>query len=93
MKAQVYRNYGAIKRQGVCCEVDHLISRDVRGADDIANLWPEPWRQAPMKDRLEVRLNKEVCAGRMLYATTARVWKFTPIPDLNMDFRDLAIRA
>lgn len=49
------------------CEIDHLISRELGGADEIANLWPQaygtsPWN-ATLKDKLENRLNKEMCAG------------------------------
>ena len=51
------------------CEIDHLISRELGGADDIANLWPQaygtsPWNAA-LKDKLENRLNKEICAGHL----------------------------
>jgi hypothetical protein len=53
----------------------HLIYRDIGGADDIENLWPqcrEPVNKdkskqangAHMKDRLEVELNKRVCEAR-----------------------------
>lgn len=49
------------------CEIDHLISRELGGADEVSNLWPQaygttPWN-AVMKDRLENRLHKEMCAG------------------------------
>jgi hypothetical protein len=48
------------------CEIDHLISRELGGADDIRNLWPQshsgPWN-AGMKDKLEDRLRREVCEG------------------------------
>jgi len=56
-------------------EIDHLISRDIGGADDIKNLWPqcyEPVKKAKSKqangahkkDRLEVELNKRICKTR-----------------------------
>jgi hypothetical protein len=49
------------------CEIDHLISRELGGADDIRNLWPQPYGARPWnavrKDRLENRLHKGVCAG------------------------------
>ena len=50
------------------CEVDHLISRDLGGADTLENLWPEPYTQHPgahEKDWLETELNKEVCSGKI----------------------------
>lgn len=33
-KRKVYVLYRAVKRHKVCCEVDHMVSRDVGGADD-----------------------------------------------------------
>jgi hypothetical protein len=54
-------------KQGRRCEIDHLISRELGGADDVRNLWPEAYgtspRNAVRKDRLENALHKEVCAG------------------------------
>jgi len=32
---------------------------------DSRNLWPQPLVQAQQKDRLELALNRAVCAGRM----------------------------
>lgn len=74
MKRQVFESYGikcrpfwsdAKQRCGVY-EIDHFISRELAGADDVRNLWPQPfvgrWN-AKMKDRLENRLHAEVCAG------------------------------
>jgi hypothetical protein len=50
-------------------EVDHLISLQLGGNNDISNLWPQsyttqPWN-ARIKDKLENRLNKEMCNGNM----------------------------
>lgn len=54
-------------------EYDHLISRELAGADDERNLWPQCYEVdahnaewgAHKKDRLENRLHREVCAGRL----------------------------
>ena len=46
MKADSYAKYHAKKVDKKCCEVDHLISRDVGGGDDPKNLWPQPWTEA-----------------------------------------------
>lgn len=76
MKRQVFSAYGysgnkdprcVADTHGRRCEIDHLISRELGGADDVANLWPQaygstPWN-AVMKDRLENRLHVLVCAG------------------------------
>ncbi|MGN6704408.1 MAG: hypothetical protein ACTHKB_15770 [Burkholderiaceae bacterium] len=50
-------------------ELDHLVPLSLGGAPaDPRNLWPEPWAGrygARKKDRLEVFLHRQVCAGRM----------------------------
>lgn len=50
-------------------EVDHLISLELGGSNDIKNLWPQsystyPWN-ARLKDKLENRLHKLVCDGKL----------------------------
>lgn len=69
MKREVFAAYGMKNTVPPCpCEIDHLISRELGGADDVKNLWPQPYTglwNARMKDRLENRLHKEVCAGQM----------------------------
>lgn len=75
MKRQAFAEYGysgnddkrCVPAGARRCEIDHLISRELGGADDVKNLWPEaygtkPWN-ASLKDRLENRLHKEVCSG------------------------------
>jgi hypothetical protein len=86
MKLQVYRSYGMIgpkdkacvpDAHGRRCEIDHLIPRSLGGADDVKNLWPQPFGTKPWnaarKDRLEVRLSKDVCSGK-IKLVTARRW-------------------
>lgn len=49
-------------------EFDHLIPRELGGADTIANLWPQPYVgtwNARRKDRLENVLHKMVCAEQI----------------------------
>jgi hypothetical protein len=50
-------------------EVDHLISLQLGGNNDLGNLWPQsyttqPWN-ARIKDKLENKLNDEICKGRL----------------------------
>jgi len=82
MKTDVYALYDTAPGKGVCilkshtgtkgqkvtegCEIDHLIGRELGGADEKDNLWPQPYTQHPgahEKDWLENELHKEVCAG------------------------------
>lgn len=77
MKRQVFELYGysgyddphCVPAGRRTCEIDHLISRELGGADVVENLWPQaygtsPWN-AVLKDKLENRLHKEVCANKL----------------------------
>jgi len=47
-------------------EEDHDIPLEVGGnPTNLLNLWPQPIREARMKDKLENALNKAVCGGKM----------------------------
>jgi hypothetical protein len=76
VKKHVYALYGvhpqSRQQNGrtvrICCEVDHLISLEIGGSNDIKNLWPEPYYPRPgarEKDKLENWLRKQVCSGTM----------------------------
>lgn len=74
------RYTGALKRRQLAAagidprrarryEEDHLIPLELGGdARDARNLWPQPWdgaEGARRKDRLENRLHRLVCSGRL----------------------------
>jgi hypothetical protein len=63
-RSEITAGYCAVD-QG--CEVDHLISLEIGGANDRANLWPQPYSgtvwNAHVMDRLENKLHTLVCAG------------------------------
>lgn len=66
-KALAYQRYGLTNTPGQH-EVDHFISLELGGSNDIKNLWPEPYEPRPgahEKDTVENALHAEVCAGRM----------------------------
>jgi hypothetical protein len=75
LKAKVYARYGLYgNHTGYCkivqgCEVDHLVSLELGGSNDLENLWPEPYSgttwNAHVKDRLENKLHALVCAGKI----------------------------
>lgn len=72
MKRAVFKAYGLKGNDDPkCpCEIDHLISRELGGADVTKNLWPQPYKQvglwnATTKDRVENRLHQEVCKGNI----------------------------
>ena len=64
-KRAVFRRYGVEPKVGGPYEIDHLISLELGGSNDLANLWPQsytsqPWN-AHLKDALEDRLHAKVC--------------------------------
>jgi hypothetical protein len=65
-KDEVYAEYGITSHQPGEYEVDHLISLELGGSNDIANLWPEPASPTPgfhEKDQVENYLHDQVCNG------------------------------
>ena len=84
MKRKVFELYGysgyddprCVPAGKRTCEIDHLISRELGGADVVENLWPQaygstPWN-ASLKDKLENRLHKEVCEKKTISLKEAR---------------------
>ncbi len=60
---------------GRTLEIDHIISLELGGSNDIANLFPERASPAPgykIKDKLENKLHDLVCSGQMTLSS-ARV--------------------
>ena len=67
MKIQVCGFYGVFPEMcnGKNYEIDHLVALEDGGNNSLLNLWPQPIKQARIKDRLENRVHKEICKGRM----------------------------
>jgi len=68
VKSAVYKEYGIIRHTTGQYEVDHLISLELGGSNDIANLWPEQSTSTPDsldKDKVENYLHKQICDGKM----------------------------
>lgn len=58
---QAYPAYGV--PPGTRSELDHLISLELAGSNDAANLWPETGRVPNPKDAVENRMHDWVCAA------------------------------
>lgn len=75
-KHAVEVEYGLAPRAyGHTLEIDHIVSLELGGSNDIANLFPERASPAPgyrVKDRLENRLHALVCAGRISLRSAQR---------------------
>ena len=67
-KRQVYAAYGIARHTPGQYEVDHLISLELGGSNDIANLWPEAASPKPgfhEKDEVENYLHEQLCSGKL----------------------------
>jgi hypothetical protein len=65
----------APKRYGHTLEIDHIVSLELGGSNDIANLYPEKVDAHPgfkAKDKLENRLHDLVCSGQIGLRTAQR---------------------
>lgn len=80
-RTEKYRNVPESEKKKVCIEyghthdcpdghyeIDHLISLELGGSNDIENLWPQPYAPKPgarEKDVVETSLHRDVCAGKI----------------------------
>jgi hypothetical protein len=75
-RGSIFREYGLpFRSYGRAYEVDHIVSLELGGSNDPANLYPEAAAPAPgyqVKDRLENRLHRLVCAGQLPVGSVQR---------------------
>lgn len=69
---QVFVNYGLedkyLTKERGNYEVDHFISLELGGSNDVSNLWPQPYDPQPgarQKDVVETSLHRRVCAHEL----------------------------
>ena len=76
LKYAVEREYGMkAAKYGKALEIDHIVSLELGGSNDIANLFPEKRDIAPgykLKDKLENRLHGAVCVDHALTLRAAQ---------------------
>jgi hypothetical protein len=66
VKAKAYAEYGIKSHKTGSYEIDHLVSLELGGSNDLKNLWPQSYSgewNAHVKDALEDRLRALVCAA------------------------------
>jgi hypothetical protein len=75
VKKQVFAEY-KIDPKSDKFEIDHLISLELGGANDVKNLWPQSYTSSPynahLKDALENKLHKMICSGQIDMATAQK---------------------
>jgi hypothetical protein len=67
-KKKVFKEYSIPYSLRGNYEVDHIISLELGGSNDISNLYPESYTikdNARIKDKFENYLHKQVCSGKM----------------------------
>lgn len=77
MKDAVLGSYGPQSEEVV---IDHLVPLSLGGANDPANLWPQPVSSVKEKDALEERLTTDVKEGKLTVAEAiaqVKAWKPT----------------
>jgi hypothetical protein len=76
LRAQVLRDYGMAHVPDHEYELDYLITPDLGGTTEAANLWPERYTgskwNARVKDHLELLLPRMVCTGEVDLPTAQR---------------------
>ena len=69
LRQEVFHEYGIANAHAGDYEVDYLIAPGLGGAEDIHNLWPQPYTSriwnARVKDTLEEHLHQMVCEGKL----------------------------
>jgi hypothetical protein len=75
-KFEVEQEYGLAPRHyGRTLEIDHIVSLELGGSNDAANLYPEQASAHPgyhVKDTLENKLHELVCSGSMTLRAAQR---------------------
>jgi hypothetical protein len=73
LRQVILREYGLADARANDYEIDYLIAPGLGGADDVRNLWPEPYQSttwnARVKDDLEEHLHEMVCSGKLDLST------------------------
>ena len=76
VRQEIFQEYGIENAQASNYEIDYLITPGLGGAEDLHNLWPEPYTprawNAHTKDDLEEHLHEMVCSGQLDLLTAQR---------------------
>jgi hypothetical protein len=77
MKKEVFHRYGIDYSHHADYEVDHGISLELCGSNDILNLWPQPYVGVPYtarhKDVVETHLSSQVKKGKLSLVAAQRM--------------------
>jgi hypothetical protein len=68
MKSHVFGLYGIGRLRRLLYTIDHLVPLELCGTNNVLNLWPQPKKEARLKDLDENRLATAVHVGKMTLA-------------------------
>ena len=74
-KDEVLKRYGITDSNSKSYEIDHLVSLQLGGSNDIANLWPEAASPVPgfhEKDQVENLVHAKICKGELSLQEAAK---------------------
>ena len=83
-KNQVMDRYGLPHTELHLVEIDHFVSLELAGANDVTNLWPQYYDAAPgqlnylgarMKDVVETDLHRRICSGAITLEQAQQIIK------------------
>ena len=77
LRNEVFVSYfGSVPADPLAYEIDHFISLELGGSNDIRNLWPEPYAPLPgarQKDVVETFLKHEICKNNLTLAQAQHI--------------------
>lgn len=73
IKNIAFQEYGISKEKRSEYVIDHLVNLSNGGLNTLPNLWPQPKEEGHKKDRLENRLHKMVCSGKLSLRTAQEI--------------------
>ena len=71
-KRAIYAEYGIAAHTGATYEMDHIVSLELGGDNNVRNLYPEAAPAFHEKDKVENAAHRAVCAGKLPLATAQR---------------------
>lgn len=81
LKVRQLREWNYADQDPRAYQEDHFLSLSIGGSPrSTRNLWPEPWAQARLADRMEWKWHRDLCSGKLTLRQAQKAettWKRT----------------